>query len=171
VGLIREFELRLNILEQLAYIDSTRTVNCAPIPGWLICWLATRLFGLHALLGLYLTSLLAGYPIAPICFMSSSSFPDFASEVLPPVSDPDTLFLFCFQVQIKGRVACEINTCDSLVVTELVFEVRSTFMSWWRSHVIPGNMHTGGIDLYLYHQFRMCWSAWTLPSNVRSFLV
>jgi antiviral helicase SKI2 len=25
-------------------------------------------------------------------------------------------------VQLKGRVACEVNTCDSLIVTELVFE-------------------------------------------------
>jgi antiviral helicase SKI2 len=25
-------------------------------------------------------------------------------------------------VQLKGRVACEINTCDSLIVTELIFE-------------------------------------------------
>lgn len=26
------------------------------------------------------------------------------------------------QVQLKGRVACEINTCDALVLTEMVFE-------------------------------------------------
>lgn len=25
-------------------------------------------------------------------------------------------------IQLKGRVACEINTCDSLIVTELIFE-------------------------------------------------
>lgn len=24
-------------------------------------------------------------------------------------------------IQLKGRVACEINTCDELVVTELIF--------------------------------------------------
>lgn len=25
-------------------------------------------------------------------------------------------------VQLKGRVACEINTCDELIATEMVFE-------------------------------------------------
>ena len=25
-------------------------------------------------------------------------------------------------VQLKGRVACEINTCDELILTELIFE-------------------------------------------------
>ncbi len=26
------------------------------------------------------------------------------------------------RIQLKGRVACEVNTCDSLIVTELIFE-------------------------------------------------
>ena len=47
-------------------------------------------------------------------------FPDFTKKLgilraLEYTSDADV-------VQLKGRVACEVNTCDELVLTELVFE-------------------------------------------------
>ena len=47
-------------------------------------------------------------------------FPDFTKKLsilraLEYTSDMDV-------VQLKGRVACEVNTCDELVLTELVFE-------------------------------------------------
>lgn len=32
-------------------------------------------------------------------------------------------------IQLKGRVACEINTCDELVVTELIFSGAFTELS------------------------------------------
>jgi antiviral helicase SKI2 len=47
-------------------------------------------------------------------------FPDFTKKLgilraLEYTSNADV-------VQLKGRVACEVNTCDELVLTELVFE-------------------------------------------------
>jgi antiviral helicase SKI2 len=50
-----------------------------------------------------------------------SLFPDFTNKLevlrhLEYTSSSDAI------VQLKGRVACEVNTCDELILTELVFE-------------------------------------------------